>query len=83
MQQHDAIPRTRRVKCIVVTGPTATGKTRLGVGLALACDGEIVSADSRQVWGTVGVSENIIEASWMALVDAFEYKLHREDLDEG
>jgi 2-isopropylmalate synthase len=40
----------------------------------------IDSADSRQVWGTVGVSENIIEASWMALVDAFEYKLHRDEL---
>ena len=40
----------------------------------------IESADSKQVWGTVGVSENIIEASWMALVDAFEFKLHREEL---
>lgn len=40
----------------------------------------IESADSHQVWGTVGVSENIIEASWMALVDAFEYKLHRDEL---
>jgi 2-isopropylmalate synthase len=39
----------------------------------------IESADSQQVWGTVGVSENIIEASWMALVDAVEYKLHREE----
>ncbi|MFW6169771.1 MAG: citramalate synthase [Planctomycetota bacterium] len=41
----------------------------------------IESADSQQVWGTVGVSENIIEASWMALADAFEYKLHREELE--
>jgi 2-isopropylmalate synthase len=40
----------------------------------------IESADSHQIWGTVGVSENIIEASWMALVDAFEYKLHRDEL---
>ncbi|MHB0959042.1 MAG: citramalate synthase [Pirellulaceae bacterium] len=39
----------------------------------------IESADSHQIWGTVGVSENIIEASWMALVDAFEYKLHRDE----
>jgi len=43
----------------------------------------IESADSEQVWGTVGVSENIIEASWMALVDAFEYKLHREELESN
>jgi 2-isopropylmalate synthase len=30
------------------------------------------------VWSTVGVSENIIEASWIALVDAFEYKIHKD-----
>ena len=35
---------------IVVCGPTATGKTRLGIALAEACGGEIVSADSMQVY---------------------------------
>lgn len=34
--------------------------------------------DPNAVWGTVGVSENIIEASWLALVDAFEYKLFKD-----
>ncbi len=29
-------------------------------------------------WGTVGVNENVIEASWDALVDSFEYKLCKE-----
>jgi 2-isopropylmalate synthase len=33
----------------------------------------IDSTDSRRVWGAVGVSENIIEASWQALVDSLEY----------
>lgn len=37
----------------------------------------IESADQQDVWGTIGVSENIIEASWLALVDAVEYKLHK------
>jgi 2-isopropylmalate synthase len=37
----------------------------------------IETADSEQSWGTVGVSENIIEASWEALVDAVEYGLSR------
>ncbi|MBI2982121.1 MAG: citramalate synthase [Deltaproteobacteria bacterium] len=37
----------------------------------------IESQDKKEKWGTVGVSENIIEASWMALVDALEYKLMR------
>ena len=31
------------------------------------------------VWGTVGVSENIIEASWVALVDSIEYKLFKDE----
>lgn len=38
----------------------------------------IESRDHDAVWGTVGVSENVIEASWLALVDAFEYKLSRD-----
>ncbi len=33
------------------------------------------SGDGHIKWGTVGVSENIIEASWQALVDSIEYKL--------
>jgi 2-isopropylmalate synthase len=35
----------------------------------------IESADGETSWSTVGVSENIIEASWEALVDGVEYKL--------
>jgi 2-isopropylmalate synthase len=35
----------------------------------------IESSDDKEIWGTVGVSENIIEASWQALVDSVEYKL--------
>ena len=35
------------------------------------------SADSDARWTTIGVSENIIEASWLALRDALIYALHR------
>ena len=38
----------------------------------------IESSDGKETWGTVGVSENIIEASWEALVDSMEYKLFRD-----
>jgi len=38
----------------------------------------IESRDKTSVWGTVGVSENIIEASWLALVDSVEYKLQKD-----
>jgi 2-isopropylmalate synthase len=39
------------------------------------------SSDDGHVWGTVGVSENIIEASWQALVDSIEYKLLMREED--
>src|SRR6266404_6804210 len=38
----------------------------------------ITSSDGRTHWGTVGVSANIVEASWRALVDSVEYKLMKE-----
>jgi 2-isopropylmalate synthase len=37
------------------------------------------SRDDESIWGTVGVSENVVEASWLALVDSFEYKLFRDE----
>jgi 2-isopropylmalate synthase len=37
----------------------------------------ITSTDGDDTWGTVGASDNVIEASWLALVDSFEYKLGR------
>ncbi len=40
---------------------------------------QIESTDGSSNWGTVGVSENIIEASWEALVDGIEYKLFLEE----
>ena len=38
----------------------------------------IETSDGQETWGTVGVSENIIEASWKALVDSITYKLKKE-----
>lgn len=39
-----------RTKLLVVTGPTASGKTARAVDLARHFDGEIISADSRQIY---------------------------------
>ena len=38
----------------------------------------IESTDGNMKWSTVGVSENVIEASWQALVDSIEYKLLKQ-----
>ena len=39
----------------------------------------VESGDRKNKWGTVGVSENIIEASWKALVDSINYKLYKDE----
>jgi 2-isopropylmalate synthase len=43
----------------------------------------IESGDADAKWGTVGVSENVIEASWQALVDSVEYKLYKDEKAEA
>ncbi|MFA6357338.1 MAG: citramalate synthase [Candidatus Omnitrophota bacterium] len=40
----------------------------------------IQSQDADDIWNTIGVHENIIEASWQALVDSVEYKLLKDRL---
>ena len=41
----------------------------------------IQSQDESDTWSTIGVSENIIEASWQALVDSIEYKLLKDKVE--
>ncbi len=66
-------PKLKEVKLIdykvrvLAAGKGTTAKVRVLVE----------SGDNTHQWGTVGVSENIIEASWQALVDSIEYKLLR------
>lgn len=52
-------------KNIVVTGPTASGKTRLAVALCRSIGGEIISADSRQVYRRmdIGTGKDLSEYS--------------------
>jgi 2-isopropylmalate synthase len=42
----------------------------------------IESRDQDDIWSTIGVSEDIIEASWQALADSFQYKLAKEKLKD-
>ena len=42
----------------------------------------IESGDKKDKWGTVGVSENIIEASWQALTDSITFKLIKDEMKE-
>jgi 2-isopropylmalate synthase len=49
-----------------------------GAGTAASTRVNIESGDKHETWGTIGVSDNIIEASFQALLDSVEYKLHKE-----
>lgn len=70
-----AFPNLKRMKLVdykvrVVNSEAGTAaRTRV----------QIECSDENSVWGTIGVSENIIQASWSALVDAVEYKLHKDE----
>jgi len=58
-------------KVLVINGKEGTGaKVRV----------LIESSDKTDSWGTVGVSANIIEASWIALIDSINYKLMKDSL---
>jgi 2-isopropylmalate synthase len=54
-----------------------------GAGTAAKVRVVIESRDAAEHWGTVGVSENIIDASWQALVDSIEYKLTKDAEGNG
>jgi 2-isopropylmalate synthase len=54
-----------------VVNPTAATAARVRV--------IIESRDHTDIWSTVGVSENIIEASWQALAESVEYKLTKDE----
>lgn len=43
----------------------------------------IDASDGQQVWGSIGVSENVIEASWDALVDSLEYGMQPDGSEGG
>lgn len=61
-------------KVRVIEGTKGTG-AKVRVLIESQCSGEI--------WGTVGVSENIIEACWEALSDSVEYKLLKDETKTG
>ena len=57
---------TNLPKLIVIVGPTATGKSALGVKLAQEFGGEIISADSRQVYRGLDIGTGKITSEEMA-----------------
>jgi 2-isopropylmalate synthase len=67
-------PQLKDVKLLDYKVRVLTGRRGTGSRVRVL----IESGDLKEKWGTVGVSENIIEASWQALADSIEFKLMRE-----
>ncbi len=58
-------------KIVVVTGPTASGKSDLAVSIALARNGEVISADSRQVYTGLNIGSGKITKKEMQNITHF------------
>lgn len=65
---------------IVITGPTATGKTRLAASVASSLDGEIISADSRQVYRGMDIGSGKDLADF--IIDGRRIPFHLIDIAE-
>ncbi len=64
---------------IVITGPTATGKSDLGIYLAHKLDGEIINADSTQIYKGLDIATNKIKDTEGIVHHLFNEKDLRED----
>ena len=71
-------------KLLVICGPTATGKTALGINLAKKFGGEIISADSRQVYkGMDVITGKDIPTNSKLQIKNNEFNVQNDKLDIG
>ena len=71
--QHPFYQEVNR-RLVALTGlRTGQHVVDLGAGTGAVTRVLLDSSDGEREWGSIGVSENIIEASWEALVDSLEY----------
>jgi 2-isopropylmalate synthase len=67
-------PQIREMHLVDFKVRTLEGSEGTAAGVRVLLD----STDGSELWSTTGVSENIIEASWQALIDSIEYKLSKD-----
>lgn len=66
---------------LVVTGPTAVGKTAVGLALAQLLDGEVISADSVQVYRSLDVGSDKVRF-FQRKLDVWSFEWVHEDRSE-
>jgi tRNA dimethylallyltransferase len=79
-QKQQLIPRSKKKKIIVIAGPTAVGKSQLSLIIAKAIGGEIISADSMQVYR--GMDIGTAKASPAERGQVHHHLIDSRDLDE-
>jgi 2-isopropylmalate synthase len=71
-------PQISEVHLVDFKGRTLEGADGTAAKVRVLLD----SRDEEDVWSTIGVSTNVIEASWHALVDSIQYKLCKDNLNK-
>ncbi len=56
--------KKKKIKCPVILGPTSSGKSDLAVRLARKINGEIISADSRQIYQDMNLGTGKVKGKW-------------------
>ncbi len=72
----------KKYNCLIILGPTAVGKTAIGVALARALNGEIISADSRQTYRHLDIGSGKDLADYAAGEDGAAVPYHLIDITE-
>ena len=72
--------KSKKKKVIVIAGPTAVGKSQIGLIVAKAIGGEIVSADSMQVYRGMDIGTSKPSLNWRR--EVHHHLIDSRDLDE-
>ena len=80
-QKQKVEPRQKKKKIIIIAGPTGVGKTQLSLVISKAMGGEIISADSMQVFR--GMDIGTAKASLQERLEVPHHLIDSRDLDEG
>lgn len=80
-QKQRLVPGSKKKKIVVIAGPTAVGKTPLSLVIAKAIGGEIISADSMQVYRGMNIGTSKVSLAEREMIQ--HHLIDSRDLDES